>query len=421
MKAKLTFQAVPVNDSPAQNTLASGIWLQSHRKTGIDFAFTFAARRIMATCVAMNSSNLSPVDAQRVFGAPLRYIQGPGAVGQIGNIAQLAGAHALLVADRFVLELIGERVAESCRASGVSLNQFPFGGEITFAEIERLTQQLGSSQVDVVIAAGGGKGIDTGKAIARHLDTAVITVPTIASNDAPTSKIYVVYDENHRIVGVEHMKSNPLAVVVDTELIARAPKKLLLAGIGDAISKKFEVAQCYKAGGRNIYGARGTMAANALADLCYDALREHAQGALRAVEKQRPDASLEALVEAAVLLSGLCFENGGLSVAHAMTRGLTAITETANELHGLQVAYGLLVQLQLENRPAAFVAELRQFYAELGLPTCLRELGLKRTASDQDIETIAAATMTASYIGHFERKLTAMDVTEAVQLVEAAV
>jgi glycerol dehydrogenase len=361
----------------------------------------------------------SSTESRRVFGAPLRYIQGPGVLDQIGGVAHLAGEHALLVADRFVLDLIGSRVAEACRASQVSLHTAAFNGEITYAEIGRLGSHVAASRVDVVIAAGGGKGIDTGKAISRHLDAPVITVPTIASNDAPTSKIYVVYDEHHRIVGVEHMKTNPLAVVVDTDLIARAPKKLLLAGIGDAISKKFEVAQCYKAGGHNIYGARGTLAANALADLCYDTLREHAHGALQAIERRQPDASLEALVEAAVLLSGLCFENGGLSVAHAMTRGLSAITDTANQLHGLQVAYGLLVQLQLENRPLAFVKELRQFYTGLGLPTNLRELGLKQAASAQDIETIASRTMTAPYIGQFERALQTADLVEAIDSVEA--
>jgi glycerol dehydrogenase len=375
----------------------------------------------MAPYAAMNSTNVPSGDEERVFGAPLRYIQGPGAIARIGDVARLGGAHALLVADQFVLELIGERVAESCRTSDVSLQRMPFGGEITFAEIERLARQVGASPVDVVIAAGGGKGIDTGKAIARHLDTAVITVPTIASNDAPTSKIYVVYDESHRIVGVEHMNTNPLAVIVDTELIARAPKKLLLAGIGDAISKKFEVAQCYKAGGHNIYGARGTLAANALADLCYDTLMEHADGALQAVEQAQPNASLEALVEASVLLSGLCFENGGLSVAHAMTRGISSITYTANALHGLQVAYGLLVQLQLENRPPTFTGHLRNFYARHGLPTNLRELGLKRAASAEEIETIAAGTMTAPYIGQFERALQAADLVEAIRAVEALV
>jgi len=137
---------------------------------------------------------------------------------------------------------------------------------------------------------------------------------------------------------------------VDTALIARAPRKLLLAGIGDAISKKFEVAQCHAAQGPNIFGGLGTRAALALADLCFETLLAHADGALAALERQSPDDSLEAIVEASVLLSGLCFENGGLSIAHSMTRGLSALPGTADELHGLQVAYGTMVQWHLENR-----------------------------------------------------------------------
>ena len=364
------------------------------------------------------SSPTEPIST-RVFGAPLRYIQGPGVLNEIGGMACLAGKHALLVADQFVLDLVGASITESCRRSEVSLQAALFNGEITPSEIERLSKLVSSSPVDVVIAAGGGKGIDIGKAVANQLGVEVITVPTIASNDAPTSKIYVIYDEDHRLLRVEHMTRNPLAVVVDTELIARAPKKLLLPGIGDAISKKFEVAQCYKAGANNIYGGRGTLAANALADLCYTTLLDHAQGAMEAIEQKRPNASLEALVEATVLLSGLCFENGGLSIAHAMTRGLSAIPATAHELHGLQVAYGLLVQLQLENRPAGFMNELRDFYTRFGLPGNLRDLGLGRQAKPDEIETIAALTMTAPHVRNFERILDQADLIGAIQAVES--
>ena len=355
----------------------------------------------------------------RIFGGPLRYVQGPGALSEIGGLASLAGKHALLVADQFVLDLVGGPIAESCRHSNVSLQTALFNGEITPTEIERLCKEVASSPVDVVIAAGGGKGIDAGKAVSSHLDVDVITLPTIASNDAPTSKIFVVYREDHRLLGVQHMKANPLAVVVDTSLIARAPKKLLLAGIGDAISKKFEVAQCARMGAKTMYGAPGTLTASALADLCYTTLLEHSQGAIAAVEQQQPNDNLEALVEATVLLSGLCFENGGLSIAHAMTRGLTAIPETAHALHGYQVAYGLLIQLQLENRPAGFIRELRQFYAQTGLPRSVRDLGMKQAASAQQIETIATQTLTAPYIVNFERTLGAADLVAALDAVES--
>ena len=355
----------------------------------------------------------------RVFGAPLRYIQGPGALRETGAMAASIGQHALLVADAFVMALVGPDLAESCLQSGVALTPLCFGGEIRPAEIAKLVDAASPLQVGVVIAAGGGKGIDAGKAVAHHLQVPVITVPTIASNDAPTSKIYVVYDEQHRLLKVEHMPSNPHAVIVDTALIARSPRQLLLAGIGDAISKKFEVAQCHAAQGSNIFGAWGTRAALALADLCFETLLAHADGALAALERQTPDASLEAIVEASVLLSGLCFENGGLSIAHSMTRGLSALPETAHALHGLQVAYGTMVQWQLERRPALFMDEMRAFYRRTGLPMHLRQLGLPRTASAADIETIAALTLTAPHMRNFERLLTAQDVAQAIGQVEA--
>src|SRR5574343_376645 len=346
--------------------------------------------------------------ARRIFGAPLRYIQGPGALGETGPMAAALGPHALLVGDAFVLDMVGPAVTGSCQPAGVQVTPLLFAGEITPAEIERL------------VAAGRGKGIDAGKAVAHHLRVPVITLPSIASNDAPTSKIYVVYDEQHRLLKVEHMPCNPHAVIVDTALIARAPRKLLLAGIGDAISKKFEVAQCHAAQGPNIFGGLGTRAALALADLCFETLLAHADGALAALERQSPDDSLEAIVEASVLLSGLCFENGGLSIAHSMTRGLSALPGTADELHGLQVAYGTMVHWHLENRPPSFMADMRAFYRRIGLPLNLQQLGLPRAPTDVDIDTLATLTLTAPPMRNFDRVLTAPDLAPAHQALEAA-
>lgn len=354
-----------------------------------------------------------------IFGAPLRYIQGPRALGDTGPTAAEIGSRAVLVGDAFVLGIVEKAITGSCRQAGIEVKPLLFEGECTLAEIERLVAASRPMQPDVIIAAGGGKGIDVGKALAHQLEVPVITVPTIASNDAPTSKIYVVYDEQHRLIEVGHMPCNPYAVIVDTSLIARAPRKLLLAGIGDSISKKFEVTQCHEAQGLNIFGGRSTRAALALADLCFEMLLTHADGALLALEHKQPDANLEAIVEACVLLSGLCFENGGLSVAHAMTRGLSALPEIANELHGLQVAYGTMVQWQLENRPAPFMHKMRNFYRRIGLPMNLRQLGLPRAATEADFNTIASLTFTAQHMANFERPLAMLDLIQAMKFVEA--
>ncbi|MDZ4360013.1 MAG: iron-containing alcohol dehydrogenase, partial [Variovorax sp.] len=139
----------------------------------------------------------------RVFGAPLRYIQGPGALDSVGAQAALTGRVALLVADRVVLQLVEDKVRASCEAAGVRLEVALFSGEVTPPEIDRLCAQVRALAPTAVIAAGGGKGIDIGKAVAHALGAEVVSVPTVASNDAPTSKIYVVYDDSHRLLAVE--------------------------------------------------------------------------------------------------------------------------------------------------------------------------------------------------------------------------
>src|SRR5690606_33283457 len=96
--------------------------------------------------------------------------------------------------DNRVMALVGGTVAEATAAASISLRPMEFSGEITYAEIARLVALIGSDQPDVIVAAGGGKTIDTGKMAARETGAAFVSVPTVASNDAPTSHIAVIYD-----------------------------------------------------------------------------------------------------------------------------------------------------------------------------------------------------------------------------------
>lgn len=354
----------------------------------------------------------------RIFGAPLRYLQGPGALALVGKEAKLLGKRPLLVADEFVRKLVEPTLQGCLQAEGLALNALSFAGEVTAGEVERLLKLALLLNADMVIAAGGGKGIDIGKALASKLGCPVMTVPTAASNDAPTSKIYVLYDEHHRLASVEHLTHNPASVVVDTTLIARAPSQLLRAGIGDALSKKFEVEMCAGAKGLNIYGGLATHTAVGLAAFTYQQLRTHAEPALAAVSLGRCDHHVEALVEATVLLSGLCFENGGLSIAHAMTRGLSSVPGPREALHGLQVAYGLLVQWVLEARPESELDELMQFYQRIGLPRSLRELGLVQEVTPAVLDAVSAPTLAAPHTRNFPRALTADNFKSAMLMLE---
>lgn len=354
-----------------------------------------------------------------VFGAPRRYIQGPGVLASIGEKLAAIGSSAVLLANSRVMELSADTFARSAAAAGVALRALPFGGEITYDEIARIVAEIGDDRPDIVISAGGGKTIDTGKIVARETGAAFVSVPTIASNDSPTSHIAVIYDADHKLVGVEENKGNPELVLVDTDIIIKAPIELLSAGVGDALVKVFEVEQCIAAGGKNVFGATSPLTALALARACYDTVRENLEGAYEAHAKGEPNAAFEALVEAAVLMSGLAFESGGLSVSHGMTRGLSAVPGVAQALHGHQVAYGLLVQLELENRDATFMADMRGFFRAAKLPLRLADLGADQT-SNSTVATIADLSAASAHMKKFDREITADDIAQAISRIEAA-
>jgi glycerol dehydrogenase len=331
-----------------------------------------------------------------ILGGPRRYIQGPGGLDRIGEFAGELGDRPFVVADRVALDLLRPRLAKSL---GDVASFATFAGECSHREIARLADACGAAGGNVVIALGGGKAIDTAKGVALRRDLPLLVAPTIASNDAPTSRVIVVYDDNHAIAEILHLRFNPDIVLVDTAVIAAAPVRFLRAGIGDAISKKFEVERAVAASGLNFFKGRSVQLTLTIAQSCYAEIRAHAEAAIADVQRGQTSPAVERIVEANILLSGLAFESGGLAAAHALTRGFTALAATKAALHGETVAFGLIVQLVLEGRQVEFLAEILAFYAAIGLPRTLRELGLA-DADEAALRAIAAPTCRAAYIGN---------------------
>lgn len=161
----------------------------------------------------------------------------------------------------------------------------------------------------------------------------MVIMPSAASNDAPTSRLVAIYEE-HVFKHSRVLARNPDLVLVDTSILAEAPRRLLVAGIGDALSKKFEVDCSVANSVPNTFGMQSLLLSRTLADRCYELIRIHAISAIGECEAQRPGEHFERLVEACVLYSGLAFEGGGLSLAHGLLRGLTCMPETERFLHG---------------------------------------------------------------------------------------
>jgi glycerol dehydrogenase len=280
-----------------------------------------------------------------------------------------------------------------------------------------LRASLGAGLPAIAIGIGGGKSLDAAKALALKLNIDVITVPTIASNDSPTSASIAMYDENHVMVSVDRLKRSPEAVIVDTTLIAAAPPAFLRAGIGDAISKKFEADGCLAGTGRTPFGTRPLLTGIVIADACYRTLRAHAGAALEAIAHGTVNDAVEATIEAVILMSGLGFENGGLSLSHSLTRGLVKARGARNAIHGQHVAWGVLVQLAAEQRPDDEIRDLIGFHHAIGLACRLEDLGMSDPTA-AEIAEIAAWTMTAPHLANMPNSVDAAAIAAAIERLE---
>lgn len=341
------------------------------------------------------------MDMTRVFGSPESYVQGRDVTAELGEHAAPLGGSALLLADDVVLDLVGADATESLDSQGIDVATERFEGECSAAEIERLGDRAAESGADFVLGAGGGKALDTAKAVGEDLGIGVVSMPTVASTDAPCSALSVVYSEHGEFEEYRFLDQHPDLVLVDTTVIASAPTRFFTSGIGDALATWFEADATKRSDSDNVLGGRDTDAGLQLAELCYERLREHAVSAVDAVENDAVTASVESVTEANTLLSGLGFESGGLAAAHAIHNGLTQLAATHEATHGEKVNIGTLSQLVLEGRSDAFVEEIVRFSLDVGLPVTLAEIGLD-DPTDEQLMTVAEAACTPDETIHNE-------------------
>lgn len=250
--------------------------------------------------------------------------------------------------------------------------------------------------------------------VKAYVDTLTLYV-TFLESDAPCSRLSVVYTEDGQFDRYLPLTANPNIVVMDTEVIAKAPVRFLMAGIGDALATYYEAAACERASAVTMAGGHTTKAAISLARLCLDTLLEDGLKAKAAVESGVCTQAVENIVEANTYLSGIGFESSGLSAAHAIHNGLTVLEETHKLLHGEKVAFGAIIQLVLENRPLEEIERIITFCRACGLPTTLKELGLENVTDDKLMEAARASCAPDDTMGNMPFAVEPEDVLAAMK------
>ncbi len=338
--------------------------------------------------------------ATRMLISPPKYVQGAGAMQNLGEHVARLGENAVVLADKGVWGLVDEAVTSSLSAAGVKLTKETFGGLCTQKEIDRITAAAKDAGADVIVGIGGGTAIDTAKAVGHARgDIAVVSAPTVASTDAPTSALAVIYTEEGAFERYSFFTRNPNLVLVDTQLVAGAPSRFIVSGMGDALATWYEARVCVAAERTAMAGGLATGASLALAKLCWETLMEYGPQARLAAEQHVVTPALEKITEANTLLSGLGFESCGLAAAHGIHNGLTVSHKVHGMMHGEKVNIGTLAQLILEGAPTEELDTYLGFSRAVGLPTTLAEVGLG-DAGREELLAIGRASTAAGETTH---------------------
>jgi glycerol dehydrogenase len=354
------------------------------------------------------------------FLAPRKYVQGRNLLREAGEHISKVGKRPLVLWDGRVKALLGERMLAGFKAAALEAADLEFRGDSTRAEAARVAQAAKDRSADVIVGVGGGKTLDTAKAAAASAGTKMVSCPTMASTDSPTSSFTVWYDEAGVCQGFESWGVNPDLVLVDSQVIAEAPVRAFAAGMGDALSTWVEAEVVHSTRGLNLAGGRATLVAMAIARLGYDTLMEYGLEAKRAVERKIVTHAVEKVIEANTLMSGLGFESCGVATAHMIANCLPGFPECKGLMHGEEVSFGIISQFCLdENMRTAEMLKMVDFLIAIGLPVTFEELGLAGVTRDRlwKIGEICAGPGSLCHAHPF--KITAEKVVDAMIAADA--
>lgn len=331
--------------------------------------------------------------------APARVLRGENCLANsAGEIASL-GVRPLIVGGGRTETLIESEIEPVLKREKLVSQLAKYSPDCTESSLTRLKTAVEQHQADLVIGVGGGKALDLAKLLAHQCQLPVVTIPTSGATCAAWTALSNIYSEAGAFQYDVTLRRCPDLLILDYGLVHTAPQRTLVAGIGDAIAKWYE-ASVSSGDSTATLLISAVQQARILRDILF-------QKSAIALKNPHSDEWRE-VVDATVLLAGVIGGVGGADcrtvAAHAVHNGLTHLLEAHDLLHGEKVAYGILVQLRLEemvqgNQLAGSARkQLLSFYTEIGLPKTLEDLGLENISLAQLRRVTAIATQPQSDI-----------------------
>ena len=291
-----------------------------------------------------------------------------------------------------------------------------YGHDATYENVELLASDPKVCSSDMIVAVGGGKCIDTVKIVADRLEKPVFTIPSIASNCAPVTKISIMYHEDGSFKDIPRLTNAPAHCFINPRIIAEAPKRYLWAGIGDAMAKHVESEWSAKGNEVLSYGSELGITAGRL---CFYPMLKYGKKAMEDISNGTVTQELQNVILNVIISPGIVSVsvhpnyNGG--VAHALFYGLTSRKHIEeNHLHGEVVSYGTLVNLMLDHDWEK-LDQTYEFNRSIGLPLCLADLELER---EDPLSDVLAVTMDNQELLHTPYPVTKEMIIKAISDLE---
>ncbi|WP_019240934.1 MULTISPECIES: iron-containing alcohol dehydrogenase family protein [Bacillus] len=344
-----------------------------------------------------------------VHGAPSEYILAEGALNLLEKKLLERGLKKVLV-------VTGKKSWNAAEDYWPEINKvhvsfFHYQGECSLTEIDKVANLVVKQNYEAIIGVGGGKVLDLAKAACNQTHKQAILIPTLASNCAPWTPLSVLYDDDGSFIRYDIYPVCSSLVLIEPNILLQAPIEMLVAGIGDTLAKWYEAdVQMATIANKPV----ALEISHYTAKQCKEVLVTYSKEALNAVENESLNEAFIKVVETIIVYAGMVGgfgdRYGRIAGAHAIHNGLTVLEETHHALHGDKVAYGILVQLVLEEKWKE-IEGLLPFYRELGLPYSLTQLGVKElsenimaaiakkaTAPEESIHVMPIGTITAGTV-----------------------
>lgn len=314
---------------------------------------------------------------------PETYITENGIISQAGKYISEYGKNPLVIAGHTAFAAVRAPLLKSLEESGIRHTDIElFEGYPSKRQFNLYSKKALEKEADVIIGIGGGRVLDTAKAVGDILSLPVVAIPTVGATCAAWAAVTIQYDDEGGFADFRLNKHSARLVLADPEVILKAPKRFLHSGVVDTFAKFYEIRPVNEANPGDIpfdvalYASK--IALDKLLDVTFAAEKE-------ADENHFGD-NAKSVIDSIIYIAGfagsLKTQLSQYSFAHPFYHSATRIHSTHKKLHGEIVATGIITQLVLEKKSQAEISQAIKYFATFDDLFSLSDLGLGQTEEE---------------------------------------